>query len=144
MAYNFRILVYIAPMIIIFSNCSEKAIETSIDNQQLIITDSIEIDYAAKLKYVDFLVEEQVHLLADIDNTTVLEVDSVGNIRNQFQCGGREEEQIGSLISAIGYIDNNTIGIVSERGIFFFQRNGNLKKVIKAPVKFPSPVYQYL
>ncbi|MEM9886239.1 MAG: hypothetical protein AAF849_10125 [Bacteroidota bacterium] len=111
---------------------------------QLTIVDSIMIDYAGMLKYVDYLPDEKTHLLVDISERVVIEADAKGKIIHQFNCGGKEENKIGTSLSAIGYVDSATVGIVSEKGIFLFKRDGQLERFIKSPVKFLNPVYQYL
>lgn len=77
------------------------------------------------LSFGGYLAEEDVFLFADLeDGIELLEVNRDGDLISKWDVGGTGPDKVGSILSAFNYIGQDTICLVSDKGVFFMNRKG--------------------
>jgi hypothetical protein len=80
--------------------------------------------------------DDGLFLGLDYLDKTVLLFDREGEIVSKFNRSGADPWAFGYFLFAIGFHDASTISILSEKGIFFYALNGDLKNSIGSSGNF--------
>ncbi len=62
-----------------------------------------------------------------------MEINRNGEIIQSFSCSGEGDSKIGYKLSGLGYLNEESIGIISEKGLYQFKRNGEMQSFIADP-----------
>lgn len=134
--YKVKLLSFLSATFIF--GCGDLAVEdraSSGRDFEFVIVDSIMLPFlSSSLFFGGYHLADDVFLFSDHSKgVRILEVDGRGEVKMDFECGGKGENKIGSWLSGLGYVDSKTIGVLSEKGLFFFDRRGNLLRFIDDP-----------
>ncbi|HMQ70712.1 MAG TPA: hypothetical protein PKC58_17180 [Ignavibacteria bacterium] len=125
------------PLCLIVLNCKrEFAPKSNEQAYKLEISDSMVIQLPLNIEFADY--NETSDRFLFIAQGKVLETDRKGNIIHQFSPLGVSSEEIGTMISSIGYIDHSIIAIFTERGYFLFSKEGELLNRIEEKERYPN------
>lgn len=88
--------------------------------------DSLTVDYLAGLFVVSDRSVSGLFLGLDFMDKTVVLFNHFGEITNRFNRVGGDPRAFGNYLFALGFYNDSTISVLSEKGIFFYSLKGEL------------------
>ncbi|GEM_PF-4384923 len=90
--------------------------------------DSLTVDYLAGLFVMADKTNNGLFLGLDFMDKTVILFDSAGEIVNTFNRAGADPWSFGNYLYAIGFNNDSTINVLTEKGVYFYSLQGKLLK----------------
>lgn len=143
-----KLLLFSLSVLVVLYGCTEDQSLATKDERckfTISIVDSIVIEHARPLKFLDYSPQKKTFLFADLSGRiTIMECDMAGKILNKFSVGGNDQDDIGVQLAAAAYIQTLGIGLVTERGIYIFSAEGEIQQQYeyKSIIKFPETIYR--
>lgn len=125
-------------------NTSQTESPNDLYNVNVHVSDSILIRHNRLLNFHQYNPTRKLLLFSDPETHSAVITNQSGKIVKSFSFGGKEKNKTGIKIGAIGWIDLHNIGIISERGLFFFSEDGKLLERIEKPSKHINVLDQQL
>ena len=128
--YIKKVIIFIL-LLVILGSCAKKQSEVSIRKKvspaqryEFKLYDSIAVDYLAGSLLIVDMTNRGLFLGLDFLDKTILLFNRSGKIINKFNRVGSDPVSFGSFLYALGFYDNTTVSVLSERGITFYSLNG--------------------
>lgn len=98
--------------------------------------DSITVDYLAGNLTIVGKSNDDIFLGIDYNDKTIILFTDAGQIVSTFNRSGGDYRSFGNIVYAIDYYNDSTISILSEKGVFFYDKMGELIKKLLNPDGF--------
>jgi len=125
-------LIYLLFCSLVYSSCTSSDSEVVKENYEIVLTDSIYIDFLGNLKLKDYDAHLDKYLLSNDGMIPILEVNSDGVILNTFQVKDDGPNAVPSP-GSIGYFDRELFIYDMSKG--FLKINGN--EVVVSQMQIP-------
>ena len=126
MKYNLYSIVFI---VLLSCNVSpDKESNNQLPEYKLVQYDSLSVDYLAGQFVVNDRSASGMYLGLDYLDKTLLLFDQFGNITHRFNRAGEDPWSFGNYLYAFGFYNDSTITVLTEKGIFFYNLQGDLKR----------------
>lgn len=129
---------------ILFFSCRNKDVKSEKDQHsyaekyKLEVTDTFRLNYTARLvKVLDYNVTSKNILFSSYSMDTIVQTDLAGRISNKFVFKGGGPKEAGVIIHNVGYFNDTSIIVNSERGFYFYNLKGELVRSLeeRTPLK---------
>ncbi len=109
---------------------------------QISIVDSLVIDYVGSLQFMQKHPSDDRLLFFDRIQYAIVEVGLDGSVISAFSVVGNDDKEAGGVIAAVGYAkEENGFRVVTERGVFLFNRAGEIQQRSLLPRNWMDRVY---
>jgi hypothetical protein len=116
-------------LIFLLISCNTKNNEVSKDfteKYRLVVYDTLNIKNVGQYLFPISYTKDRIALTNLLSSDTIIQSDFNGNILNKFRVRGDSPETVGSTVFCMGYVDDSSIAVISNKGLFLYNLEGKL------------------